>query len=319
MTSYLIRRLFHAVIVVIGVTIITFGLQNVVATGPSLARAVIGPKATPGEIRRFLNEYGLSRSLPEQYFHFVWRLLQGNLGYSYKLNESINSIVGQELPRDVLLVGTSLLIAIVIGVAGGLFQATRRNTIIDYAGTALSFVFYSMPIFWLGLLLIQGFSITVHVFPSEAPQSFDILHVIAHPAGLVLPIATLTLVNVALFSRYGRSAMINELSQDYIRTAKAKGASEKRILTRHVLRNSLLPVATMIGLVLPGIITAGLIVEYVFNFPGLGLSFYNAAVTDDYPVELAIILLVGIVTVLGSLFADVAYAVLDPRIRYSED
>ena len=204
MTSYLIRRLFHAVIVVIGVTIITFGLQNVVATGPSLARAVIGPKATPGEIRRFLNEYGLSRSLPEQYFHFVWQLLQGNLGYSYKLNESINSIVGQELPRDVLLVGTSLVIAIVVGVAGGLFQATRRNTIFDYVGTALSFVFYSMPIFWLGLLLIQGFSITLHVFPSEAPQSFNILHVIAHPAGLVLPIATLTLVNVALFSRYGR-------------------------------------------------------------------------------------------------------------------
>jgi len=139
---------------------------------------------------------------------------------------------------------------------------------------------------------------------------------LAHPAGLVLPVLTLTLVTFALFSRYMRSSAIESLAQDYIRTARAKGLPERKVLWRHLLRNSLIPVATLVGLSLPAVLTAGLVLEYLFNFQGLGLEYFNAATNDDFPVMLGITVLIGFATVLGNLLADIAYAVLDPRVRY---
>ncbi len=156
----------------------------------------------------------------------------------------------------------------------------------------------------------------MHLFPPEAPQAATAAGVLAQPHALVLPVITLALVNVALFSRYMRSAAIDTLAQDYVRVARAKGLPGRVVLARHVLRNSLVPVVTLLGLSVPGVLTTGLVVEYVFNFPGLGLTYFNAAVNADYPVELGITVIVGVATVLGSLLADLAYAVLDPRVRY---
>ena len=314
MTGFILRRLAQAVIVVIGVTIFTFLLQHLIPG--NIARAIVGPRATPAQIAGFDKEWGLNQALPLQYFSFVDHLVHGNLGYSYKQNRSVDSIVGQYLPRDVLLVGCSLVLALIIALPLGMLQAVKRNRLPDYVGTGVSFLLYSMPTYLLGLLLIAGFSIQFRIFPPSAPQAATITGILAHPSGLVLPIATLTLVSCALFSRYMRSSAIDSFTQDYIRTARAKGLFERTIRHRHVLRNSLIPIATLVGLSLPSVLTAALMVEYVFNFQGLGLAYYNAALTTDYPVELGITVLIGIATVVGNLIADLAYAVLDPRVRY---
>jgi peptide/nickel transport system permease protein len=316
MIRFLVNRLIQMVIVVLGVTLIAFILQNLIATGPSLARAIIGPRATNGQIRTFIDQYGLNQPIVVQYLHYLGQLVQGNFGYSYKLNEPVRTIIANELPKDVLLVGSSLVLALIIAVPLGIWQALRRNKLVDHAGTAVSFVLYSMPAFWLSLLLIAAFAVSWRLLPAEAPQGETVAVMIEHPAGIVLPILSLTLITLALFSRYMRSAAIETLAQDYIRTAKAKGSSTFRMLRRHLLRNSLVSVTTIVGLSLPGILTAGVVTEYVFNIQGVGLSFFTAASTSDYPVELGITVLVGLVTVLGNLLADITYAVLDPRVRY---
>jgi len=316
MTTYLVRRIAHAVIVIMGVTIVTFILQHLIASGPRLAVAILGPRATPGNIKAFVSEYGLNRPLPSQYLSFLWQLLHGNLGYSYKLNQSVDSILARDIPNDLLLVGVALILAIVIAIPLGIAQAARRAKPFDHATSLISFVLYSMPSFWLGLVLIELLAINLRIFPGEAPQG-STTQVLNNPAGLVLPIATLTLVNYSLFSRYMRSSAIDTLAQDFIRTVRAKGLSQYSVPRRHVVRNAASSTVTLIGLSFPAILVWGVAVEYVFNFPGTGLAFYSAAATGDYPLELGITFAVGIATVLGSLAADVAYAMLDPRIHYA--
>ena len=314
MTGYIIRRTGQAVIVLLGVTVLVFILQHLLPG--SIARAIIGPRATRTQIATFNHEYGLDRPLPVQYLSFLNQIIHGNLGYSFKQNMSVDAIVIHDLPNDILLVGTSLVLALLIAIPLGIVQAVRRNKLTDYAATGISFVLYSMPAYLLGLLLISFFAVNLRLLPAEAPQEPTITGVLSDPAGLILPIATLTLVTCALFSRYMRSSAIENLAQDYIRTARAKGLGQTAILSRHLLRNSLIPVVTLAGLSLPSILTFGLIVEALFNFPGIGLAYYNAAVNGDYPVVFGVTVLVALATVLGNLFADLAYAVLDPRVRY---
>jgi len=313
-TSYILRRIGQAVIVLLGVTILVFILQHLLPG--SIARAIIGPRASASQIAAFNREYGLDRSLPVQYFSFLGQVVHGNLGYSFKQNTSVGAIVIHDLPNDVILVGTSLVLALLIAIPVGIMQAVRRDKLTDYAATGVSFLLYSMPSYLLGLLLIAVFAVNLRILPAEAPQEPTIAGVLSDPAGLVLPVATLTLVTCALFSRYMRSSAIESLAQDYIRTARAKGLGQVAILSRHLLRNSLIPVVTLVGISLPGILTFGLIVEELFNFPGVGLAYFNAAVNGDYPVVFGVTVLVALATVAGNLFADIAYAILDPRVRY---
>lgn len=316
MIRFLVNRLLQMVVVVLGVILIAFILQNLIATGPALARAIIGPRATNAQIQGFIDQYGLNKPVFVQFLHYIGQLVQGNLGYSYKLNEPVRTIIAQELPKDLLLVGTSLVLALLIAVPLGIWQAVRRNRFVDHTGTAMSFLLYSMPAYWLSLLLIAAFAVNLRWLPAETAQGETVTTMIEHPAGIVLPILSLTLISVALFSRYMRSAAIETLAQDYIRTARAKGSSTVRTLRRHLLRNSLASVVTIFALSLPGILTAGVVIEYVFNIQGVGLSFFTAASTSDYPVELGITVLVGMLVVFGNLLADIMYAVLDPRVRY---
>jgi len=313
-TGYIIRRIGQAVIVLLGVTILVFILQHLLPG--SIARAIIGPRASRSQIAAFNHEYGLDRPLPLQYLSFLNQTIHGNLGYSFKQNMSVDAIVIHDLPNDILLVGVSLVLALLIAIPLGILQAVRRNKLADYTATGVSFLLYSMPSYLLGLLLISVFAVNLRLLPAEAPQEPTITGVLSDPAGLVLPIATLTLVTCALFSRYMRSSAIENLAQDYIRTARAKGLGQVAILSRHLLRNSLIPVVTLVGISLPGILTFGLIIEELFNFPGIGLAYYNAAVNGDYPVVFGITVLVALATVIGNLFADIAYAILDPRVRY---
>jgi peptide/nickel transport system permease protein len=314
MTGYIVRRAAQAVIVVLGVTAVTFLLEHLIPG--SLARAILGTRASRAEIAAFDRANGLDHPVLVQYLTFLGRLARGDLGYSYRLNQSVDSLVLHQIPNDVLLVGSALALALAIAIPLGVAQAVRRNRAADHVATAAAFALYSMPSYWLAILLIAGLSIGVHLFPPEAPQTATAGGLLADPRALVLPVLTLTLVNVALFSRYMRSAAVATLAEDYVRVARAKGLPARLVLTRHVLRNSLIAVTTLVGLSFPAVLTSGLIVEYVFNVPGIGLSYYTAAVNADYPVELGIAVLVGIVTVLGNLAADIAYAALDPRVRY---
>jgi len=218
---------------------------------------------------------------------------------------------------SVLLVGISYLVSVAIAIPLGILQAVRRNRPIDYTLTGASFIGYSMPVFWLGILLILIFAVDLHALPPEGPQGATIQAVLAQPLGLVLPVATLSIVTVAQFSRFMRSAAIDNLVQDYIRTARANGLSTRAVLFRHLLRNSLIPIITLIGLSLPATISGAVITESVFNYPGMGLLLWTAATVRDYPVLLGFTVVVGAATVAGSLLADVLYAVADPRVRYA--
>jgi len=313
MTRFLARRLGQALVVLVGVTVAVFVLEHL--TPGSLAHAILGTRASPAAIRAFDQANGLDRPLPLQYLTFVWHLLHGNLGYSYRLNESVDALVAAQAPNDLILVGLGLVCSLAIALPLGLAQALRRGGVLDRLLGATALTLYSMPSYWLALLLIAGLSIGARLLPPEAGQSTAPGGILADPAGLVLPVLTLTLVNVAWFSRYMRSAAIETLAQDYVRLARAKGLPERLVVSRHVLRNSLLAVATLLGMSVPMLLTSGLVVEYVFNVPGVGLTYYTAAANADYPVELGVTVLIGLATVLGSLIADLAYMLLDPRVR----
>ncbi|HUY98002.1 MAG TPA: ABC transporter permease [Verrucomicrobiae bacterium] len=313
MTGYLIRRVIQAGIVVVGVTIIVFILLHLLPGGP--ARAVLGQRATRVAIAAFNKEYGLNKPLPIQYITWVGQLLRGNLGFSFKLNQSVDSLLSENMPRTAVLVGISTLLAVLIGVTLGIWQAIRRNRIDDYVLTGWAFLFYAMPTFFLGLILIIIFSATLQWLPPTGPDGTVPLW--DQATNLILPVATLTLVYVAFFSRYMRSSMLENMVQDYVRTARSKGAGGARVLFRHVLRNAVIPIITLLGLSLPGIISGALVTEALFNYPGMGLLFWNAAQQQDYPILLGVTLITGVATVLGSLVADVLYAAVDPRIRYA--
>jgi peptide/nickel transport system permease protein len=215
-----------------------------------------------------------------------------------------------------LLVGLSYVLALLIAIPVGIVQALRRGTLLDHSLTTVSFVGYSMPTFWLGMLLIVLFSVQLHVLPSEGPQGAGVGAVLQDPRGLVLPVLTLTIVTVAQFSRFVRSSAIDTLLEDFVRTAVAKGVSKRGLVMRHLLRNSLLPVVTLIGLSLPNVLSGAIIVEALFNYPGMGWLFWTAATARDYATLMGFTIVVGAATVIGNLIADVVYAAMDPRIRY---
>ena len=312
MSGFLLRRTLQAAAVLIGVTLVVFVLEHLIPG--SLAHAILGARASRQAISAFNSANGLDHPLVVQYLDFLWRLAQGNLGYSYRLNRSVGSLVISQAPNDLILVGLGLLLALAIALPLGILQAARRGGAIDQLTGAATLTLYATPSYWLALLLIAALSIGAHLLPPEAGQGGGPLGLLGDPLGLVLPVLTLTLINVAWFSRYTRAAVIETLAQEYVRLARAKGLPERLVLTRHVLRNSLLTVVTLVGMAVPMLLTSGLVVEYVFNIPGVGLSYYTAAANADYPVELGVTVVVALLTVLGSLAADLAYALLDPRI-----
>jgi peptide/nickel transport system permease protein len=315
MLGYIIRRVLQAILITIGVTLIVFVLLHIIPGG-GVARNILGPRANAEQIAAFNHENGLDQALPLQYLTYLWQLFHGNFGFSYKLNQSVGSLLLQYLPKTLLLLGLSYIVAIVVAIPLGIYQAVRRNKIDDYVFTGASFVLYSMPVFWLGIILIVLFSFILHWFPSEGPQGAFVTDDLNQLSSLVLPVATLSLVTIASFSRYMRSSTLENMVQDYTRTARAKGASNSRVLFVHVLRNAMIPILTLIGLSVGYVFSGALITEALFNYPGVGYIFWNATLTTDYPIILGVIVVTGFATVLGSLMADVLYAIADPRVRY---
>jgi peptide/nickel transport system permease protein len=282
---------------------------------PSPARVALGLRANNAQIAAFNKANGYDRPVFDQYLTYINGLLHGNLGYSYAENQTVAALFAERLARSIYLSGISLLLAILIALPLGIFQAVRRNSLGDNVATSLAFILYSMPSFFLGLILIQIFALSFPILGFEASQSTSIWTVIGDWHDMLLPILTLVLITVANFSRYMRSSSIDVLAQDYIKVARAKGLPERLVLTRHMARNASLPMITLIGLFLPALLAGNLIVETLFNYQGLGLLFFNSLQKEDYPVLLAYTLLGAVFVVLGNLVADFALTVADPRIR----
>jgi peptide/nickel transport system permease protein len=313
--GFLARRLVQAVIVIVGVLLLVFLMVHIVPGGE--ARRALGPRANAVQIRQFNKLNGLNLPLIDQFWHYLDRMAHGNLGYSYSYNQSVQSLIRLYLPRTLLLVGLSTLVALILAIPLGVLQVVRRNKPVDYVLTGLSFVFYAMPAFLLGTLLILWFAIDLGWFPVQFQQSENLGNILADPKSLVLPVFTLAALTIASFSRYMRSSMMEAMTQDYIRTAQAKGASPRRVLYGHALRNALIPILTLLGLSIPAIVSGALITETLFNYPGMGLLTVEAATKTDVPVLLGTTFIATVATVLGSLLADILYAVADPRIRYA--
>ncbi len=313
MITYLVRRLVTSIVVIIGVSIFIFILLH--AIYPSPARDVLGLKATPAAVAAWNKDNGYDDPVVVQYLHYVNNLLHGNLGYSYAENQTVLALFKERVARSVYLSGISLLFAIVIALPLGIFQAIKRNSIGDNVATSAAFILYSMPSFFLGLILIQVFALSFPIFSFEASQSTSVWAVMGDWYAMTLPIATLTLIIVASFSRYMRSSSMDVLAQDYIKVARAKGLPERLVMTRHLVRNASLPMVTLIGLSLPALLAGNLIVESLFNYQGLGLLFFESLQKVDYAVMLAYTLAGAVLVVVGNFIADIALTIADPRIR----
>ncbi|MFJ9033400.1 ABC transporter permease [Streptomyces sp. NPDC102274] len=312
-SSYLIRRVLQAVVVIVIVTIVVFGLLHALPGGP--ARGILGPQATAQQIASFNHEQGLDKPLPVQYFYYLNQLLHGDLGTSYTLNEPVSQLITERLAKTLLLTALSAIVGLVLAIPLGMWQAVRRNKPVDYVITTLSFIAYSTPVYFLGLILVLVFSQALPWFPSQAPQGDTLAQVFSEPQALVLPVIAGAASMIAVFSRYMRAATLENLSEDYVRTARAGGSRSRAILWRHVFRNSLTPVVAMLGYYVPVLFGGALVVEQLFNYPGMGLLFWTAAQSSDYPVLLGCVLVIAIATVVGTLLADIVQRIIDPRVK----
>lgn len=327
MRSWVLRRLLGAVPLVLGVATLVFLLVDLVPGDP--ASVFVGPRMSAETLEQIRRNLGLDRSLPVRYGRWLAAVVTGDFGYSLVHGVPVRSLLASALPNTLLLSGAALLLTFLAGTAIGVVQAVRRGGATDSALSVLTIVFYSVPSFWLGIVLILVFSLwaqtewgwAVH-FPASGTRSVGyeamapgarLLDRLWH---LVLPLATLVLVLAAGVARYVRASVLEQINREYVRTARAKGLSERTVLVRHVLRNALLPLLTLLGLYLPILLSGTVFVEAVFQWPGMGLLVVDAIGGRDYPVILAATLLFGLLVVVGNLLADVLYAWADPRIRH---
>lgn len=314
MLGYIVRRLVASVLIVIGVAVIVFAILHYLS--PSPVYTVLGTKATHAAVASWNAQHGYDRSEIAQLLSYLGNVLHGNLGYSYKLSQTVDALFAENAGRTAYLSGAALVLSLLVAMPLGIAQAVKRNSPGDYAATAITFTLYSMPAFLLGLILIQFFALDLAIFPPGVSDSItSTWGAITHPRQMCLPIVTLTAINVALFSRYMRSSALDELAQDYIRLARAKGLAQRTVLFRHLLRNACLPMATLVGISIPTLLAGNVLIEALFNYQGLGWLFFNALGNEDYNIMLAYTLFVAALTVLGNLLADVAIALADPRVR----
>jgi len=312
--GFLIRRVGQAILVLFIVTVATLGMVHLFPGGP--VRALLGTRATASSIAYYNNLYGFNQPFYVQYLKWVGQLLHGNLGFSDKLNLSVVNLIDQDLPKTIILVLIGTIVSLLFGIPLGVYQAVHRNSAADYVLTAVSFLGYSTPTFFLGIVLVDWFAVDTHVFPPFGPQASSVISILGQPRALVLPVVTYAFLLYALWSRYMRSSVLDNLVQDYVRTARAKGATERRVVWRHVFRNSLISIVTLLGLSIPTMVGGAILIEVVFNYPGMGLAFYQAALNNDFEVLLGFTVLATTATVVGNLVADIGYGLLDPRVRY---
>jgi ABC-type dipeptide/oligopeptide/nickel transport system permease component len=304
--AYLAGRLLSLVPVLLGVTILVFGMLHLVPGDPVIA--MLGDTgAPPQEVERLRTELGLNDPLYEQYGRFLARAVTGDLGRSIRSNRKVVDEIGSQLPSTVELAVASMLTAIAIGVALGAIAAYRHNTWVDTTTMLLALLGVSMPSFWLGLILLFVFAVWLGWLPVTGQGGLE---------RLILPAATLGFILSAPIARLTRSALLDVLSQDYVRTARAKGLREFTVVVRHALRNALIPVITIVGLQFGALLAGAVIVETVFARQGIGSEVVTAILNRDFPLAQGVVLLMATSFVLMNLLVDLLYGWLDPRVRY---
>lgn len=305
MGAYILRRLALAVPTLVGVTVVVFALIRLVPGDP--ARLFLGLQASEEEVQRLRVQLGLDQPLPVQYVRFLGRLLQGDLGRSVVTGEPVAREIAARLPATVQLAVASTLVATAAGVAAGVVSATRQYSWLDYLVMTVALAGISLPVFWLGLMLMLLFSVHLRWLPAGGYGT---------PAHLVLPTVALAAFSVAIIARMTRSSLLEVLHQDYVRTAWAKGLGSRAVVLRHALKNALIPVVTVIGLQFGGLLGGAILTETVFAWPGMGRLLVGAIVARDYPVVQGAVLVFAALFTLVNLAVDVLYAYVDPRIHY---
>lgn len=315
MLLFLIKRFYQGVIVLFAVITLTFILEHFVPGGPAVV--ALGNRANANSIHQFNIDYGLDKPLIIQLWNYILQIAHFRLGFSLIQSAPVWYLIQSALGHTVVLVIVAIIFQFLLAIPLGIFQAQRRNTTIDYTATFITFVLYATPVFLIGETLISVFAIKLHVFPVTVSTDTGVFSLFTSPRQYILPILTLSLLGVGGLSRFQRSSMLDTVTQDYIRTARAKGLPEKLVIRRHALRNSMLPIITIIGLSLPAIVGGALITESLYGIPGMGLLTLRAATQQDMPTVIGATIIATLITVLGSIIADVLYAIADPRIRIS--
>jgi peptide/nickel transport system permease protein len=326
MGGYIIRRLLGAIPLLLGIATLIFFVINLAPGDPT---AIYFNPNMPAEVlEQVRRNLGLDQPLHIQYFRWLTSFFQGNFGYSFAQSRPVADILMEVVPNTLMLTFGALLLVFLIGMALGVLQAVKQHSWFDGISSVVALFFYSMPSFWLALMLMLVFSLKAHqwgwpiAFPPTGITSVDYEFLSAggkladRLAHLTLPVTTLTLALAAGVARYTRGQMLEVVRQDYIRTARAKGVPEHMVILKHALRNSLIPVITLLGLYLPLLFSGAVFVETIFAWPGMGRVIVDAIFQRDYPLVMATSFLFAVMTVLGNLLADVLYAVADPRIRY---
>jgi peptide/nickel transport system permease protein len=314
MGRYIARRLLQALPLLIGISLIVFMMIHL-APGDA-AEFALGNRATEADIIRLRHYLGLDLPWYEQYGHLARRWLTGDLGTSIVQRRPVFDLIRERLPRTMELLGASILLSLLIAIPIGVISAVRQYSLTDSVVTVLSFLGISIPSFWLGIILILIFAVSLGWLPTGGTQTVgEKFNLLDHAKHLILPLAVLTLIRTAGWSRYLRSSMLEVLGQDYVRTARAKGLAEHTVLFRHGLRNAIMPIITLMGLSLPDMVGGAIITEQIFNWNGLGQLTVTATSRRDIPVVMALVMLSGVAIVIGNLLADLAYSLVDPRIK----
>jgi len=322
MISYIFRRLLLTIPVLLGITVITFLVMHLSPGKPTDVLTDMNQKITAEAKQRLVAIYGLDKPFYVQYGLWIKRLTKLDFGKSFKDDRPVMKKIAERLPATLLLNFLSIIVIFALAIPIGVFSAVKKDTVFDKITTVTVFLGFSVPTFWLAILLMIFFGLHLGWLPISGFRSINFdeltfwgkfMNITKH---LVLPVFVSAFTGLAGLSRYTKSAMLEVLHQDYIRTARAKGLSESTVIFKHALRNALIPVVTIIGLTIPDLIGGSFIFETIFAWPGMGRLGYEAIMSRDYPVIMAVGTIVAILTLLGNLIADITYAYVDPRIRY---
>jgi peptide/nickel transport system permease protein len=315
MLQYIAKRLLNAVPLLIGVSIIGFALMHLAPGGP-LAVYTLNPTITAQDIERIKHVFGLDQPIHLQYLKWAAGMFTGNWGNTFFGGRPVLDVIMERVPATLILMGSGMSLAMIIGMLIGILGAVKRYSVFDYLATTGAMVTLSFPTFWFGLMMIFVFSLQLGWLPSGGMftlgEDEDLLDLLQH---LILPTVVLALVLVAQWSRYTRSSFLEVIHQDYIRTARSKGISGSRILFRHAFPNAVAPLIALAGIQLPWLFSGALVTETIFGWPGMGRLFVDSLTMKEYPVLMGMIMFTAMAVIIGNLLADVLNAIIDPRIR----
>jgi peptide/nickel transport system permease protein len=314
MILYAARRLGQSVVLLLLVSVIGFAVLHLAPGGP-LAQFAMSPGMSVAQMQRIAHQMGLDQPLPIQYAVWAGHILRGDWGHSYRDNQPVLTIIASHLSATLELMVSATLIALVLGTWIGVLGAVRQYSLADYLATIGAMIALSIPTFWFGLVVIYIFSVRLGWLPAGNIAGSGPSGLGDYAIHLILPSIVLALVTIATWSRYMRASMLDVIGQDYVRTARAKGLSRRRVLVHHALRNALLPMIAIAGLQLPTLLSGALVTETVFTWPGMGRLFLDSLGYRDYPMVMGLLMFTAVLVLLGNFIADLLYLVADPRIR----